>query len=64
MAIIDYFCVSAIRHSEFAPDFDVVGIQFQMLSDDGVGIAANGGATAAEDSGNTLKLAPQVGFDV
>ncbi len=49
MAIIDYFCVSAIRHSEFAPDFDVVDILFQMLGDDGVGITADCCATVTED---------------
>lgn len=36
--------------SELTPYFDVVGILFQMLGEDGVGITADGGATVAEDS--------------
>ena len=64
MAITDYVCVSTIRHLELAPDFDVVDILFQMLGNDGVGIAADCCTTVAEDSGNALKLVPQVGFDI
>ena len=44
--------------SELAPDFDVVGILFQMLGEDGVGVTADRGTTVAEDSGNALKLVP------
>jgi len=56
--------VSRLYISELAPDFDVVGILFQMLCKDGVGITADCCATVAEDSGNALKLVPQVAFDV
>ena len=35
-----------------------------MFSDDGVGIAADCCTTVAEDSGNALKLVPQVALDV
>lgn len=35
-----------------------------MLGEDGVGIAADGGATVAENSGDALKLVPQVALDV
>ena len=35
-----------------------------MLGEDGVGVAADGSATVAEDSGNALKLVPQVALDV
>lgn len=35
-----------------------------MLGEDGVGVTADGGATVAEDSGNALKLVPQVALDV
>lgn len=35
-----------------------------MLGDDGVGVAADGGATVAEDSGNALKLVPQAALNV
>lgn len=35
-----------------------------MLGEDGVGVAADGSATDAEDSGNTLKLVPQVALDI
>ena len=35
-----------------------------MLGEDGVGVTADGGATVAEDSGDALKLVPQVAFDV
>lgn len=52
--------VSRLSISELAPDFDVVGILFQMLGNDGVGVAAYRGTTVAEDSGDALKLVPQV----
>ena len=35
-----------------------------MLGEDGVGVATDGGATVAEDSGDALKLVPQVALDV
>lgn len=46
IGIVDF----PIIYSELAPDFDVVGILFQMLGEDSVGIAADGSATVAEDS--------------
>lgn len=56
--------VSRLSISEPAPDFYVVGILFQMLGDDGVDVAADGGATVAEDSGDALKPVPQVALNV
>ena len=50
--------VSRLSISELAPYFDVVGILFQMLGEDGVGVTADRGTTVAEDSGNALKLVP------
>lgn len=54
----------AIKLSELAPDFDVVGILFQMLGEDGVGVTTDSSATVAEDSGNALKLVPQIALNV
>ena len=44
----------AIKRSELAPDFDVVGIEIQMLDKDCVDVAADGGVTVAEDAGDDL----------
>ena len=54
----------AIKHSEFAPDFDVVGIEIQMLCKDGVDIAAYGGVAVAEDAGDAFELRPHTVLDV
>ena len=54
----------AIKRSEFAPDFDVVGIEIQMLDKDGVDVAADGGVTVAEDAGNAFELLPHAVIDV
>ena len=54
----------AIKRPEFAPDFDVVGIEIQMLDKDGVDVAADGGVTVAEDAGNAFELRPHVVLDV
>ena len=35
-----------------------------MLGDDGVGVTADGRASVTEDSGDALKLVPQVALDV
>ena len=56
--------VSRLSISELTPDFDVVGILFQMLGEDGVGVAAYRCTTVAEDSGDALKLVPQVALNV
>ena len=37
--------VSRLYISELAPDFDVVGIEIEMLQEDGVDVAAYGGVT-------------------
>ncbi len=54
----------AIKRSELAPDFDVVGIEIQMLDKDCVDVAADGGVTVAEDAGNAFELRPHVVLDV
>ena len=54
----------AIRHSEFAPDFDVVGIEIQMLDKNGVDVAADGGVTVSKDSGDAFELFPYAVLDV
>lgn len=54
----------AIKRSEFAPDFDVVSIKFEMLGKHGVDVAADICATVAEDSGNAFKLCPYIFLDV
>ena len=48
----------AIKRSELAPDFDVVGIEIQMLDKDGVNVAADSCVAVAEDTGDALKLFP------
>ena len=50
--------------SEFAPDFDVRGVGSQMVGEDGVDVAGDGGATLAEDAGDAFKLLPDVVLDV
>ena len=50
--------------SEFAPYFDVVGIEIQMLREDSIDIAANGGVTVSEDAGDAFKLRPHAVLDV
>lgn len=50
--------------SEFAPDFDVRGVGSQMVGEDSVDVAGDGGATLAEDAGNAFKLLPDVVLDV
>ena len=50
--------------SEFAPYFDVVGIEIQMLDKDGVDIAADGGVTVSKDTGDAFQLFPYVVLDV
>ena len=54
----------AIKRSELAPDFDVVGIEIQMLDKDCVDVAADGGVTVAEDTGDAFQLRPYVVLDV
>lgn len=54
----------AIRHSEFAPDFDVVGIEFEVLRKNGVDVAADVGVTVAEDTGDAFQLRPHTVLDV
>ena len=44
--------------SEFTPYFDVVGIEIEMLQEDGVDVAADCGITVAEDAGDAFKLLP------
>ncbi len=44
--------------SELAPYFDVVGIEIEMLQEDGVDVAADGGVTVAEDAGDAFELLP------
>ena len=56
--------ILAIMHSEFAPDFDVVGIEIQMLGKHGVDVAADIGTSVAEDSGDAFKLFPEFFLDV
>ena len=50
--------------SEFTPYFDVVGIEIEMLQEDGVDVAADGGVTVAEDSGDAFELLPYAVLDV
>lgn len=50
--------------SEFAPDFDVVSIKFEMLGKHGVDVAAYGGVTVSEDAGDAFELLPYVVLDV
>lgn len=50
--------------SEFTPYFDVVGIEIQMLQEDGVDVAADGGVTVAEDAGDAFELLPYAVLDV
>ena len=44
--------------SELAPYFDVVGIEIEMLQEDGVDVAADGGVTVSEDAGDAFELLP------
>ena len=44
--------------SELAPYFDVVGIEIEMLQEDGVDVAADGGVTVTEDTGDAFELRP------
>ena len=50
--------------SELAPDFDVVGIEVQMLDKDGVDVATDCGVTVAEDAGDAFELLPHAVLDV
>ena len=50
--------------SEFTPYFDVVGIEIQMLQEDGIDVAADGGVTVTEDTGDAFELRPYVVLDV
>ena len=50
--------------SEFTPYFDVVGIEIQMLQEDGVDVAAYGGVTITEDTGDAFELRPHAVIDV
>lgn len=56
--------IVAIKHSEFAPNFDVRGVGLQVVGEDGVDVAADGGATVAEDASDAFKLLPDVVLDV
>ncbi len=44
--------------SEFTPYFDVVGIEIEMLQEDGVDVATDGGVTVTEDAGDAFELLP------
>ena len=46
--------IVAITHSEFAPDFDVRGVGSQVVGEDSVDVAGDGGATLAEDAGDAF----------
>ncbi len=50
--------------SEFTPYFDVVGIEIEMLQEDGVDVAADGGVTVTEDTGYAFELRPHAVLDV
>lgn len=50
--------------SELAPDFDVRGVGSQVVGEDSVDVAADGGATLAEDACDAFKLLPDVVLDV
>ena len=50
--------------SELAPYFDVVGIEIQMLQEDGVDVAAYGSVAVAEDTGDAFQLLPHAVLDV
>ena len=50
--------------SEFAPDFDVRGVGSQVVGEDSVDVAGDGGATLAEDAGDAFKLLPDVVLNV
>ena len=50
--------------SELAPDFDVVGIEIEMLQKDGIDVAADGGVAVAEDTGDAFELRPHAILDV
>ena len=50
--------------SELAPYFDVVGIEIEMLQEDGVDVAADGGVTVTEDAGDAFELRPYTVLDV
>ena len=54
----------AIRHSEFAPDFDVVGIEVEVLRKNGVYVAAYAGIAVAEDTGDAFQFRPLAVLDV
>ena len=54
----------AITRSKLAPDFDVVGIEIEMLQEDGVDVAAYGGVSVAEDTGDAFELRPYAVLDV
>ena len=54
----------AIRHSEFAPDFDVFGIKVEVFRKDGVDVAADAGVAVAEDTGDAFQLRPYSILDV
>lgn len=56
--------IVAITHSEFAPDFDVRGVGSQVVGEDSVDVAGDGGAALAEDAGDAFKLFPDVVLDV
>ena len=51
-------CYPDIIISELAPYFDVVGIEIEMLQEDGVDVAADGGVTVSEDAGDAFELRP------
>ena len=53
-----------IINSEFAPDFDVRGVCPQVVGENGVDVAGDGGAALAEDAGDAFKLLPDVVLDV
>ncbi len=50
--------------SEFAPDFDVVGIEFEVPRKNGVDVAADAGVTVTEDTGDAFQLRPHAVLDV
>ena len=50
--------------SEFTPYFDVVGIEIEMLQKDSIDVAADGGVTVAEDTGDAFELRPHAILDV
>ncbi len=56
--------VSRLYISELAPNFDVVGIEIEMLDEDGVDVAADGGISIAEDAGDAFQLRPHAVLDV